>query len=127
MRLSLRRNSSRVQHDNLVAESKYFLAAVGDKENRDAVIVVPLTQIADQRRSCRTVQRSQWLIEQQGARLRHQSPCQGDALSFASRNLRRSPVAQVIDAKPIEHLAAAGSPLGCAQPVETVCNIFLGG
>jgi len=117
MRLPLRRDSSRVEHNNLVAESKYFLAAVGDKENRDAVMMVPLTQIADQRRSGRTIQRSQWLIEQQGAGLGHQSPCQGDALPFASGNLRRSPVAQVIDAEAIEHLAAAGSPLGCAQPV----------
>jgi hypothetical protein len=127
MRLSLRRDSSRIQHNNLVAESEYFLAAVGDKENRDAVMMVPLTQVGDQRRSCRTVQRSQWLIEQQRAGLRHQSPCQGDALPFASRNLRRSPVAQVIDAEAIEHLAAARSPLRCAQPVETVSHIFLGG
>jgi hypothetical protein len=127
MRRSLRRDSSRVQHNNLVAESKYFLAAVGDKENRDAVMMVPLTQIGDQRRSCRTVQSSQRLIEEQCARLGHQSPCEGDALPFASRNLRRPPVAQVIDAEAIEHLAAARSPLGCAQPVKTVGHIFLGG
>jgi len=64
MRQPLGHDSSRVQHNHLVAEGKHFFAIVGDEENRDAVMLVPLTQIADERRFRRTVQRSQWLIEQ---------------------------------------------------------------
>ena len=64
MRLSLRHDSSCVQHNDLVAQSKHLLTVVSDEENRDAVMLVPLPQIADQQRLRWTVQRSQWLIEQ---------------------------------------------------------------
>src|ERR1700687_4903415 len=107
MRLPLRNDSSRVKHDDLVAEGKYFLAIVGDEENRDAVIMVPLTQVAHERRFRRAVQRSQWLIEQQRARFGHESARQGDTLALASGDLRRSPVAQTIDAEARKNLAAA--------------------
>ena len=47
---------SGVEDDDLIAEGKYFLAIVGDEENRDAVVLVPLAKIADQRRLGRTVE-----------------------------------------------------------------------
>ena len=127
MRLSLRHDSSRIQHNDLVAEGKHFLAIVGDEKNRDAVMLVPLAQIADERRLRRTVQRSQWLIEQQRARFGHQRARQGDALALASGDLRRSPVAQVIDAERLEHLAAARLSLRRAQRAQTVSDVLLGG
>jgi len=49
-------------------------------KNRDAVMQIPLAQIADERRLRRTIERSQRLIEQQGARFGYQRPRQGDAL-----------------------------------------------
>ena len=64
MRTPLRHDSSRVQDNDLIAEGKHFLAIVRDKKNRYAVVLVPPPQIADQRRLRRTVQRSQWFIEQ---------------------------------------------------------------
>ncbi len=100
-------------------------AIVGDEQNRDAVMLVPLTQVAGEKRLRRTVQRSQWLIEQQRARLGHQSARQGDALAFASRDLHRSPVAQAIDAKQPEYLAAAPLSLCRAQPAKTVRHVLL--
>src|ERR1039457_2934228 len=104
MRLALGHYYSGVKHNDLVAESKHFLAIVGDEENRNSVMLVPPAQIADQRRLRGTVQRSQWLIEEQGAWFGDQSAGQGDALALASRDLRRSPVAHVIDAEQGEHL-----------------------
>ena len=127
MRLPLRHDSSRVKHDDLVAEGKHFLAIMRDEENRDAVMLVPPAQIADQRRLRRTIQRSQWLIEQQRARFGHQRARQGDALALTSRNLRWSPVAQVIDAERGEHFAAARSPLRRAERAKAVSDVFLGG
>jgi len=127
VRLPLRYDSSCVKDNDLIAEGKHFLAIVGDEENRDAVMLAPLAQIADERRLRRTVQRSQWLVEQQRAGLSHQSARQGDALALTSGDLRRSPVTQVIDAEHIEHFAAARFSLRCAQRAETVCDIFLGG
>jgi len=64
MRLPLSHDSSRVQHDDLVAQGKHFFAIVSDEENRNAVMLIPLPQIADEQRLRRAVQRSQWLIEQ---------------------------------------------------------------
>jgi len=81
MRLPLRHDSSRVQHNDLVAKGKHFLAIVRDEKNRDAVMQIPLAQIADERRLRRTIERSQRLIEQQGARFGYQRPRQGDALA----------------------------------------------
>src|SRR5258708_19410395 len=91
MGLPLRHDSSCVQHNDLVAQGKHFLAIVRDEENRDTVMLVPLTEIADERRLRRTVQRSQWLIEQQRAWFGHQSPRQGHAPALASRNFPRPP------------------------------------
>jgi len=99
MRLALGYDYSGVKHNDFIAEGEYFLAIVSDEENWDAVMLVPPAQIADQRRLRWTVQRSQWLIEQQGARFGHESARQGDALALASGDLRRSPVAHVIDAE----------------------------
>src|SRR5271169_2558558 len=99
MRLSLGHDSSRVQHNDLVAEGKYFLAIMSNKKNRHAVMLVPLAQIADEKRLRRTVQSSQRLIEQQRPRFGHQRARQGDALALTSGDLRWPPVAQVIDAK----------------------------
>src|SRR5450759_1862332 len=127
MRLSLGHDSACVKHNDLIAEGKYFLAIVGDEENRDAMMLVPLTQIADERRLRRTVQRGQWLIEQQRAWFGHQSARQGDALAFASRDLRRSPVAQVIDAEQIEYFAASCFPLWRSECAETVSDVLLRG
>src|SRR5580658_1005712 len=126
MRLPLRRDPSRVQHNDLVAQGKHFFAVVSDEENWDAVMLVPLAQIANKQRLRRTVQRSQWLIEQQHARFGHQSARQSDALALASRNLRRMPVAQVLDAKRLEHLVAAGLPLGGSQRTEPVRDVLFG-
>src|SRR6266851_5660265 len=120
MGLPLRHDSSCVQHNDLVAQGKHFLAIVRDEENRDTVMLVPLTQIADERRLRRTVQRSQWLIE-------HQSARQGDALALASRNLRWPPVAQAIDAKQPEHLAAARLSLRRAERAQAVSDVLLCG
>jgi len=90
-------------------------------------MLVPITQVADESRFCRMVQRSQWLIEKQGARFGHQSARQGDALAFTSGDLRRTPVAQMIDAEGVEHLAAALFSLKRAQRAETVSDVLLGG
>jgi len=126
MRQPLRHDSSRVEHDDLVAEGEHFLAIVRDEENRDAVMLVPPAQISDKRRLRWTIQRSQWLIEQQRAWFGHQSAGQGDALALASGNLRRSPVAQVLDAERGEHFAAARSPLRGAELVQPVSDVLLG-
>src|ERR1700674_2481084 len=107
MRSTLSHDSPRVKHNDLVAEGKDFLAMVGDEENRDAVMLVPLAKIRDERRLRRPVERGQWLIKQQCAWLGHQSARQGDALTLASGDLRRSPVAQTIDAEARKNFAAA--------------------
>src|SRR5580658_4760531 len=125
MRPSLRHDSSRVQHNDLVAQGKHFLTAVGDKENRNPVKLVPLAQIPDQRGLRRTVQRSQWLIEQQRAWIGHQGPRQRDTLAFSSGNLRRSAVAQVIDAEHSKYFAASRLSLHRAERTETIRDIFL--
>jgi hypothetical protein len=92
MRLALGHDYSGVKHNDFVAEGEHFLAIVSDEENWDAVMLVPPAQIGDQRRLRGTVQRSQGLIEEQGARFGYQSAGQGDALALASGDLRRSPV-----------------------------------
>ena len=56
MRLPLRHDSSSVEHDDLVAQRKYFFATVGDKKNRNAVMLVPLA--ADRQRADDFVGRS---------------------------------------------------------------------
>src|SRR5437660_12089262 len=99
MRRALGHDSSRVKHNDLVAEGKYFFVIVSDEENRDAVILVPLTQVAHQRRLRRAVEGGQRLIEQQGARFGYQRTCQGDALALASGDLRRPPIAEAIEAE----------------------------
>jgi len=48
-------------------------------------------------------------------------------LALTPRDLRRSPVAQVVDAEYLEQLAAARLSLRRAEPVETVSDVFLGG
>src|ERR1700694_1469914 len=107
MRLPLGHNSSRVEHNDLVAEGKDFFAIVGDEENRDAVILVPLAKIGHQRRLRWPVQRSQWLIEQQSAWFGDQPTRQGDALALPSGDVCRSPAAQTIDAEARKNFAAA--------------------
>src|ERR1022692_1352278 len=107
MRLALRHDSASLQHDDLVAEGKHFLAIVGNEEDGDAVLLVPLAQIANERRLHGPVQRSQWLIEQQGAWFGYEGARQSDALALASGDLRRTPVADVVNAERREHLAAA--------------------
>src|SRR5258708_5430485 len=69
MRLPLRHDSSPIKHNDFVAEAKHFFAIVSNEENRDTVILVPLTKIRDERRLRWPVQRRQWLIDQQGARV----------------------------------------------------------
>src|ERR1035437_1686893 len=127
MRLPSGHYYSGVKHNDFVAEGKHFLAVVGDEKNRDAVMLVPPAQIADQRRLRGTVQRSQGLIEEQGAWFGDQSAGQGDALALASGDLRRSPVAHVIDAERLKHLAAARLSLRRAQRAETVRDVLLRG
>src|ERR1039458_6357292 len=90
-------------------------------------MLVPAAQIADERRLRRTVQRSEWLIEQQRARFGHQSARQSDALALASRDLRRPPVPQVIDAERVEHFAAARFLLRRAERAKTVGDVLFGG
>ena len=104
---ALRDDSSRVEHNDLVAEGEHFLAIVGDEENRDAVILVPRAKIRDERRLRRTVQRGQRLIVQQGAWVGYERARQGDALALASGDLRRPPVAQTIEAEARKNFAAA--------------------
>src|SRR5580658_3112291 len=111
MRMPLRHDSSCIKHDNFITQRKYFLATMGDKENRDAVMLVPLAQICNERRLCRTIQRSQWLIKQQRARISHQSTRQRDTLAFTSRNLRRSAAPQMIDAERSKYFAGACSSI----------------
>src|ERR1019366_2818167 len=57
----------------------------------------------------------------------HQGARQGDALALTSGDLRRSPVAQVIDAEQPEHLAAALLSLRRAERPEAVSNVLRGG
>src|SRR5260221_2082973 len=99
MRLPLRHDSSPIKHNDFVAEGKHFFAIVSNEENRDTVILVPLTKIRDERRLRWPVQRRQWLIEQQGARFGYERARQGDTLALASGDLCRSPVVQTIDAE----------------------------
>src|SRR5258708_32927317 len=107
MRPTLGHDSSRVKHDDLVTEGKHLFAIVGDEENRNAVILVPLAKIRDERRLRRTVQRGERLIKQQFARFGDERARQGDALALASGDLRRSPVAQTIEAEARKNFAAA--------------------
>jgi len=127
MRQPLRHDASGVKHDDLVAEGKHLLAIMRDEENRDAVMLVPPAQISDKRRLRWTIQRSQWLIEQQRARFGHERASQGDALALASGNLCWPPVAQVLDAERGEHFAAARSPLRRAERAKAVGNVLFGG
>src|SRR5208337_1281913 len=126
MRPPLRHNYSSVKHNDLVAQGKYFLAVVGDEKNRDAVLLVPPPQIADQRRFRRTVERCQWLIEQQGAGFGYQRPRQSDALALASGDLRRPPVAQVSNAERLKDLAAARRLLDRAEHAKAIGNVLTG-
>ncbi len=127
MGLPLRYDSSRVQHDHLIAQGKYFFSVMSDEENRDAVILVPLPQIAHQQRLRRTIERRQRLIEQQRSRFGHQRASQRDSLALASGDLPRPPIAQVTDPEQVENFAAAHLPLRAAQRAETVRDILLGG
>src|ERR1039458_1013635 len=127
MRPPLRHDPPRVQHNNLIAQGKHFLAIVRHKKNWNAVILVPLAQIADERRFRRTVQRRQRLIEQQWAWFGHQRARQRDTLPLASGDLRRPPVAYAIDADLLKYLAAARLPLGRAQRAQTISDVLPGG
>lgn len=127
MRLALSYDSSGVKHDDLVSQGKYFFTVVGDEENGNAVMLVPLAQIADQQRFCRTIESGQGLIEQQGSRFCYQRAGQCDALTLASGDLRWAPVARVTDAEEVEDFTAALLPLGGAQRAETVGDVLLGG
>ena len=94
MRAPLRNDPARIQHNDFIAESEDFFAAVCDVENRDPMILVPLPKIGQNVRFGRTVQRGQRLIQQQGARLSHQGTRQRHTLTLTARNLRRPPAAQ---------------------------------
>src|SRR5258708_21031966 len=106
MRLPLRHDFSCVKDNGFGGEGKQFFASVSDEENRDTVILVPLTQIRDERRLRWPVQRRQRLIEQQGARFGYERARQGDTLALASGDLCRSPVAQTIEAEARKNFAA---------------------
>src|ERR1700685_855023 len=114
MRAPLSYDFSGIQHNDLVAQGKHLLAVVRDKKNRDAVLLIPLAQISDQGRFRRTVQRRQRLIEQQRARFGHEGARQGATLTLASGDLRRAPLAQVINAEQREDFEASRSSRGGA-------------
>src|ERR1700691_1763166 len=108
-------DSSPNQHDDLVSERIHFFTAMSDEENRYPVVLVPLSQIVDQRQLRRTIKRSERLVEQQGAWFSDQGASQCNALALATGDLGRPAIAQTIDAKGRKNLGAAFAALVCAE------------
>jgi len=114
VRLPLCHDSTGFENHDFIAQCEHFFAIVRDQQNWNAVVLIPVTQIADERRLCRLVKRSQRFIEQQSAWFGHQRARQSDALALAARDLRRPAIAHVNDAECIEDFAAARLPLRIA-------------
>ena len=87
MRRALRDDSPVFENQHTLAESKNFLAAVGDIQNRNPMASVPSSQVFDNLRLGGSIQRGHWFVEQEHTRIGHQSASQRYPLTFASRDL----------------------------------------
>ena len=74
VRSALCNDASRIEDNHALAQGKDFLAAVGDIKDGDAVSLIPIAQVVDDRCLRRSVERGQRFIEKQQRGIGHQSP-----------------------------------------------------
>jgi len=75
VRRALSHDAPGIKHDYALAQGEDFFATMRDIENRNAVGLIPLAQIVDDRRLRCHVQRSQGLVQKQHSRISHKSSC----------------------------------------------------
>ena len=85
---------------------------------------VPPSQIVENPSLRHRVKRSQRLIQQQGARSRHQRARQGNPLPLASGNLRRPPIEESGNAERLGDLARAAIALSTGSSEDNPYSMF---
>jgi hypothetical protein len=82
-------DASRIEDNHALAQSKNFLAAVGDIKDGDAVSLIPAAQVVDDRCLRRSVERGQRFIKKEQGGIGHQSPRECRALALSSGDFSR--------------------------------------
>src|SRR5579864_4086767 len=123
VRRALREHAALIKDDDAFAESKDFLAAVRDVENRNAVGGVPGAQVVEDVSLGGRVERSERFVKQQDAGIGHERARQGGALAFASRNFLRATAAQLSDAEGVEDRGDAVLAILRFDAIETIENV----
>jgi hypothetical protein len=109
----------------MLAQSHYFVAAVRDIENRDAVNPVPAPEIVHDSCLGGCVQSRERFVEQKQAGISHESSGQRYALTFSTGDFRWQLPAQVVDAELVQHGCDSLFPGGSRQMREPIFGILL--
>src|SRR5437867_6779879 len=83
---TLRDDLSLLHYKHTFSQGEDFAAIMGYVQDRNAMVPVPGTQVIQDGRFDWLIQAPEWFIQQQQTRIGHQRPCQGYALTLATRN-----------------------------------------
>ena len=99
VRCPLGDDPSPVEDQNAFSQGKDLVATVGDVKNRDAVCLVPSSQIIHDSRFRGGIERGERFVQQQNFGICHQSASQCDALTFSAGDLFGMALSELKNAK----------------------------
>ena len=91
-----------VHHDDAIGDLQRLFLVVGDEYAGDMHLVVQASQPAPQFLTDARVEGTEWLVEQQHARLHGERACKRNALPLAAGQLVRIPVRQPVELHQLE-------------------------
>ncbi len=125
VRRALGDDASGVEDNHALAQGKNFFAAVRDIKDGDAVSLVPLAQIVDDRCLRRSVERGQRFIEKQHGGIGHQGSRQCRALALSAGNFSRVARCKMRDSKCLENRGRLRCALRLRQMRQAILDVLL--
>src|SRR5262249_9064178 len=113
--------------DDLLSQREDFFVAVRHIQDRNFVQFVPLAQIVEDQGFRGPVKGDKRFVEKENARIGDKRASERHALSFAARNLRRTPVTDMVNAECLQHLPRTTLAFRRSEVAETEGNVLFGG